>query len=426
MNVSPARLAAFNILLRIETERAFSSILLPLYESKLQPVDRGLCHELVLGALRKQLFLDRVIDEYSKGKRLDVAVRIALRLGVYQILFLDKIPQYSAVNESVQLVRRAKKSSATGFVNAVLRRVTRKIPDLGFYDQIDRLCIETSHPRWLMEKWIDEFGADDAAKIAFANNERGHQAFRLLGSVELKAFRAQPSEFVEGCYLTDQISNELMAAAQKHDVYFQDEGSQMIACSIAIPDKGRFLDLCAAPGGKTGLVSRRNSAKLDLTVAGDLHWQRVLALKENCAAQRAANVNVVQYDAEKDIPFAAESFNAVLVDAPCSGTGTIRHNPELRYFVDPADIAELSEKQLRILRNASKLVAGGGSLVYSTCSLEVEENESVCDRFLSETSGFRQVRPTVHERFVTDKGSARTFPHRDGMDGFFIAAFRRD
>lgn len=425
MRVSPARLAAFNVLLRIETERSFSSVLLPSYEAELSVVDRALCHELVLGTLRRQMYLDRVIGLYSKGKKLDDAVRIVLRLGMYQLVFLDKIPVHSAVNESVNLTHLAKKTSAKGFVNAILRRVANEEPSLAFDDDIERLTVETSHPRWLIEKWVDEFGREETELIALANNTVGDQAFRLLGATKSESFNARSSEFVDGCYLAGKVDSELLAAAERDEIYFQDEGSQMIACSIDVPNGGSFLDVCAAPGGKTGLIVTRNLSSPGKNFAGDLHWSRIRALRDNCLRQGVEKINVVQYDAESALPFCDDSFDTILVDTPCSGTGTIRHNPELRYFIDPEDFTELPDKQRRILSNASKLLKRGGTLVYSTCSLEKEENEIVCDRFVRGQVDFHAIRPNVPDRFITPGGFARTFPHRDGMDGFFIAAFRR-
>src|SRR3954453_18800972 len=152
MSVSPARVAAFKVLLRIERDRAFSSVLLPEYEARLSPQDRGLCHELVLGTLRRQIYLDRVIAHFPKGKRLDLAVRIAIRLGLYQIFFLDRVPEHSAVNESVSLVQLAGKTSAKGFFSAFLRNAIRQPPDLTYDDAIDRISVETSHPPWLIER----------------------------------------------------------------------------------------------------------------------------------------------------------------------------------------------------------------------------------------------------------------------------------
>ncbi|MFN0278417.1 MAG: 16S rRNA (cytosine(967)-C(5))-methyltransferase RsmB [Pyrinomonadaceae bacterium] len=423
MKISPARVGAFNVLLRIETERAFSSILLPLYEKNLSSSDRSLCHELTLGTLRRQIYLDRLIDFCSSEKKLDAAVRVALRLGVYQLLFLDKIPEYSAVSESVNLVQLSKKTSAKGFVNAVLRRIAKEKPEPVSSDEIDRISVETSHPRWLVEKWIGDFGFEETVRLAAANNQISSHAFRLIDKDF--QFDARRSEFVDGCYLTARIGNDLILAAERGEIYFQDEGSQMTAASVQVSKNGSVLDVCAAPGGKTGMIALRNKADLKLCVAGDLHWKRVVNLSDNCRKQGVEEVKVVQYNAENPLPFADESFVSVLVDAPCSGTGTIRHNPEIRYSLTPTDIAELPLKQLRIIANASKMVMRGGSLIYSTCSLETEENESIGEKFLNENTDFRIVEPNVPERFITDKGFARTFPDRDNMDGFFIAEFRR-
>lgn len=423
MKISPARTAAFDILLRVENERAFTSVLLPAYEEKLAAPDRRLCHELVLGTLRRQIWLDRVIDNLARGKKLDVEVRIALRLGLYQLKFLDKVPSHAAINESVTLVQRARKTSAKGFVNAILRRQVKEPVDLRYPGETDRISVETSTPTWLVEEWMSDLGAEQAEAIAKANNEVGPTAFRLIDETDPENSKwleaSRPSAFVDGCYLLLQKP----AAGNPALIYFQDEASQMVAKSIDVPQGGRFLDVCAAPGGKTGLIASRNAGSE--VFAGDLYWPRIEFLRENLRQQRAEAVDVTQYDAEKGLPFADSTFDAVLVDAPCSGTGTIRRNPEIRYFLRPDDVGALAAKQLGILTNASKLVMPGGTLTYSTCSLEREENEGVCQRFLAATTEFRVVRPKVDERFITHDGFARTFPHRDDMDGFFIASFRR-
>ncbi|MFT3745485.1 MAG: 16S rRNA (cytosine(967)-C(5))-methyltransferase RsmB [Pyrinomonadaceae bacterium] len=428
MKISPARTAAFDILFRIETERAYSSILLPLYEGELSLADRGLCHETVLGTLRKQLFLDRSIDQLTAGKKIDPQIRIALRIGIYQLKYLDRVPDHAAINESVNLVHRAKKTSAKGFVNAVLRRSLRDSIAFAYQDDVERLSIETSHPRWLIDKWVCEFGLEQTAEFARSNNETPSVAFRLIAestdSVAELLETARPSAFVPGCYITDRYSSDLLDLAEKGSIYLQDEASQMAALSVPVPKNGRFLDVCASPGGKVTLITNDNGG-MSLPVAGDLHRGRVQYLRDNCQRLMGDKVSILQYDAEKGLPFLEKSFDSVLVDAPCSGTGTIRHNPELRYRLDPRDFTTLPLKQLSILKNASKMVSPGGSLIYSTCSVEIEENEGVCERFLESSPEFDKDEPGVDERFLTEKGYARTWPHRDETDGFFIAAFRR-
>lgn len=422
MKISPARIAAFDILIRIGKERAYSSVLLPAYEEKLFAADRSLCHELVLGTLRRQLLLDREIDVLALQRKLDDEVRVALRLGLYQLRFLTKVPQYSAINESVNLVQRAKKTSAKSFVNAILRKATREKVELSFVDDIERISIEQSHPRWLIEKWAAAVGTEEAEKFAVTNNAPPPTAFRIIGEptgdVAAVLETARPSEFVDGCYI---FSSGL---PQKDSIYIQNEASQMTALAVGEFAGGRILDVCAAPGGKTGLIAERNlDAKL--IVAGDFHSHRTKFLQENCRRQ-GAEIAVVQYDAERSLPFADGTFDAVLVDAPCSGTGTIRHNPEIRYFLEPGDFAELQIKQLRILQNASKLLKKGGLVVYSTCSIEREENEDVCQRFIKNNLNFQKIEPNVPRPFITGEGFARTWPQRDNMDGFFIAAFMKE
>ena len=428
MNISPSRLAAFEILEKIELEGAFSSNLLPIYEESLSEKDRALCHELTLGTLRRQMYLDRVIELFSKSSKLDTPVLISLRLGLYQLLFLDRVPDYSAINESVELVKQSKKRSASGMVNAILRRVTREEPVLKFRDEIEQIAVETSHPRWLIDRWIFQFGADEAFEIAAGNNSVPQVAFRRTNihhELVDDLPSTHPSEFVDACLLADRITPELWHLEQKHAIYFQDEASQMVAASIELKSGGKFLDVCASPGSKTTAIAINSNSISANLIAGDILDRRIGFLRQNCEDQGVPGVNVVQYDALVDLPFAENSFDAVLVDAPCSGTGTIRHNPEIRYHLRPADLTDLPHKQLKILRNASNMVKSGGTLVYSTCSLEREENEGVCEDFLASQTNFIVSKPRVPERFIGPDGFARTFPHQDNMDGFFIAAFQK-
>ena len=424
MSISPARLAAFRSLLAIETEGAFSSDALAAVEPELGEKDRSLCHELVLGSLRRQIYFDRLIDKLARGKKLDPVVRISLRLGIYQLLFLNKVPDYSAINESVELVRRAKKVSATGFVNAILRRLTRERVEPDHTDETDQVVLMTSHPRWLIERWTKEFGLDSTRQIAVANNEIPPIAFRATnktGAIELDHF-GKKSEVVAGCYLPNGISTELRELEAYGNIYFQDEASQMVASTVRVSSGGRLLDICASPGSKTGHIAYNSTGMI---VAGDVRTNRVSLLCDNLSRQGVDSVFVCQHDATRGLPFADSSFDIVLIDAPCSGTGTIRHNPEIRYRLGPEDFKRHADKQLTILKNASKLVKIGGRIVYSTCSIERVENEDVIQGFIAESSSFELLPPNVNRQFITDEGFARTFPHRDNMDGFFIADIKR-
>lgn len=428
MNVSPARSAAFDALLRIEKDAAFSSVVLAQVADRLSQKDKALCHEIVLGVLRRQIYVDRLIDHFVTKGKLDTEVRLALRIGIFQLLFLDKVPAYSALNESVNLVQRVKKSSAKALVNAILRRVSRDEVNFDYADELERISVETSHPRWLIEKWTTDFGSDEAEAVAKANNHHPKLTFRYAAKSTAKVLKPKEnwvkSDFVDGCFFAERMDAELLRLAESGDIYFQEEASQMVAVSVDLDKSALFLDVCAAPGGKTTLIASRAGSTAKLIVAGDLHWHRVEFLRDNCRKQ-GSDVSVLQYDAISALPFPDASFDAVLLDAPCSGTGTINHNPEIRYSIEPTDIAELSQKQLQILTNASKLVKPGGRFYYSTCSMEREENEAVISLFLDENAGFEVKRPNMNPRFLTPDGFARTFPHRDAMAGFFLAVLQR-
>lgn len=396
MNISRARTAAFDILMRIEKDGSFSSALLPQFEEVLSEKDRALCHELTLGVLRRKLYLDAIIDSLSKGKRIDLEIRVSLWLGLFQLIELDRIPAHAAIDESVNLVLRAKKRSAKGFVNAVLRTFQRDPLVPQFDNSIEELCITTSHPQWLVERWIGQFGFEQTEGLCKANNERPVAAFRILQAEN------------------GQSGND--------NIYFQDEGSQLVANAVIAEGGKLVLDVCAAPGGKTTMIAGGGATRI---TAGDVHPNRIRLLSETCERLRCTNVDIVRFNATQKFPFSALSFDTVFVDAPCSGTGTIRHNPEIRYSLTYSDIQELSRKQLTILQNASEQVRKGGELVYSTCSLEREENELICEDFVRANPQFTQSEPRVPDRFLTPGGFARTFPQRDQMDGFFIAVFER-
>ncbi len=436
MAISPARLAAYDILLKIELGNGSSSELLAESAEVLGDRDRTLCHELTLGTIRRQMFLDAAVAQKTKKQKMDIEVVIALRLGLYQLLFLDRVPDYSAINDSVELVRRAKKTSAKGFVNAILRRFTREKPDLAFADEIERISIETSHPRWLLEKWIGLFGFEMATSIAWANGIQPPTAFRptararklgvaIEDGIDSASFNTSRS--VADCYLTDRMPPELRRLEEEHLIYFQDEASQMVGSLVNLYEGHRILDVCASPGSKTGQIRAAglNGANPPLIVAGDISRKRAEFLKRNTAAQGLTDANVLQYDAETELPFADGVFDVILVDAPCSGTGTIRHNPEIRYRLTPDDFALHANRQKRILSNAARVLSPTGVLIYSTCSLETEENEEVVNAFLDGHSDFKTVRPRLPEAFITERGFARTFPSRDDMDGFFVAVLTR-
>jgi len=429
MKLSPSRVAAFEILCRIDARHEFSSSLLNDSELKLSDKDSRLCHELVLGTLRRQILLDRYIDALTQSRKLDAEVRIILRLALHQLYFLDKIPDHAIVNEAVGLTGRARKSSARGLVNAVLRSAIRKKPEVVFEDDLERLSIETSHPKWLLEKWSCQFGFERARDLAIANNQEPKLYFRKTPVSINTSMPLVGKKFdrVRGCYIAEAISVELRRLVEDGMIYIQDAGSQLVANAIDIDSGERFLDVCASPGGKTMAVVTNALSNDQQNIgffAGDISSRRIKILADTIARQQG-NSKIVQYDASVSMPFEESSFDHVLIDAPCTGTGTIRHNPEIRYFIQPSDFGRMQQTQIAILNNAADIVKKGGRLIYSTCSLEREENEDVCEHFMNERSNFRQLSPRIPERFVTKDGYGRTFPPHDDIDGFFIATFER-
>ena len=437
-SISAARLAAFEILRRVE-DGAYASVLLTAGAESLEPLDRALAHELVLGVLRRQLWLDRLIEFYANRKigGMDAGVRIALRLALYQLRFLSRIPASAAVNESVNLVHYARLRSATGMVNAVLRRAVREPavdPAAAIDDPVERIAVETSHPAWLIQRWREAFGPEEALQFARANNEAAPVAFRVVANraeemevcdhLRLAGATLVQSRIAKHAWRVTGAGKLLAELVESGAIYLQDEASQLVATAVGAQPGDRVLDLCAAPGSKTTHIAdrARDSASI---VAGDLHGHRLRTVLETAQTQRLTSIRGLVLDGSSSLPFVESSFDRVLVDAPCSGTGTLRRNPEIRWRITPTDIADLSRRQVQLLKNASRAVRPGGLLIYSTCSVEAEENEGVAQTFLENSNSFTPTELALEKSLLTESGAARTWPHRDGTDGFFIRAFRR-
>jgi len=353
--MSPARIVAFEILLAAE-RGGYASDLLAARTADLASRDAGLASEIVLGVLRYQAQLDYLIEYYSgkSATRLDQPVRAALRMGIYQLRYLDRIPTHAAVSESVDLIKRARKTSAAGFANAVLRKVDRAPVAW------PARPVELSHPAWLLERWERQYGLEAATAIAEANLRT-------------------PETYVNP--VTGRI---------------QDVGSQSIVPLLNLERGQSFLDLCAAPGNKTAQALECGVR----AIACDIHPRRLAPLK-------ALGVDLVVLDGTDPLPF-NRPFDRILVDAPCSGTGTLAHNPEIKWRLRPADLAGLHAGQVALLERARAVLAPGGLLVYSTCSLEREENQDVV--------------ATLPPALVIE--TMQRIPGRDPGDGFFAAVIK--
>lgn len=443
MSVTPARAMAFEILLRVELEDSYAAELLhSATYAALSPADHGLATELVMGVLRWRSLLDERIAKASSQKltKLDAEVLTALRLGVYQLAFLDRIPARAAIHESVELVKRARKRSAVPFANAVLRKVAASA-GMQAIDQVQDtrtkqlIARETAHPEWLVERWVTEFGVNTARGICVYDQSIPPTTIRLRSISAEDALRSEGLRFEAGAFLS--TARRLVAgdvtkstAYAEGKVTIQDEASQLVA---ALLGRGsRILDCCAAPGGKTWAVADRNP-NVEI-VAVELHAHRVELLRKRVTAP---NVKVLHSDI-RDLPVGV-LFDRVLVDAPCSGTGTLARNPEIKWRLRASDLADLHAKQVAITHASMRQVAVGGRLIYSTCSLEPEENEGVIKALLRTNPSYR-VLPAFEEvkalrqsgDVVTDdlaslvKGDfVRTVPGVLPCDGFFVAVLER-
>jgi len=354
--IAAARLLAFDILRKVEAG-GYASDLLLTHSAALDSRDAGLAAELVFGVLRYRAQLDFLITHYAgKPRKLDLEVRLALRLGIYQLRYLERVPAHAAVKESVELVKHARKTSAAPFVNAILRQVDR--------DPIawPTREIELSCPEWLLARWESAYGAEAAAAIA-------------------RAALIEPEKYVRISPSGDRT---------------QDIGSQSIVPLLELSAGQTFLDLCAAPGNKTAQALEAGVN----AVACDLHFHRLVQMKP-------LTPNLVTLDATRSLPF-SRPFDRILVDAPCSGTGTLARNPEIKWRLTPADLTDLAARQAALLANAMAALGPNGTLVYSTCSLEPEENEGV-------------VATQPAARIVQ---KMQRLPGRDPGDGFFAAVIK--
>jgi 16S rRNA (cytosine967-C5)-methyltransferase len=477
-SVSPARAAAYDILLRVNDGGYSANLLASIPESALSRTDRGLTHEIVLGVLRWQKLLDYYIERYSKRRvsALDLPVVIALRMGLYQLMKLTRVPARAAVTESVNMVKRARVSSAAPMVNAVLRSAARNLndhPDTTISDPLERLAVEQSHPRWMLERWERELGRWRASGLSAANNEPSAVVFRInpLRGSQTDALDMLASEGVEvsssvlapGAFVVKAGGGVAASqAARSGRIYLQSEASQLAGLLLDARPGQAVLDLCAAPGSKTTHIAALTLNRSDI-VACDIHPRRLAALTANCERLGVTSVNAVAADVT-DPPFVEgfQKFDRVLVDAPCSGTGTLRENPEIKWRLDQAALGSLAELQLRLLQSGARALAAGGKLVYSTCSMEPEENEDVVGRFLAGSTDFHvlnaeaEIRklaraasnsvragPEAHSAsevamweplvrtagegsLTTREGYLRTYPDIDLTDGFFVALLEKN
>jgi 16S rRNA (cytosine967-C5)-methyltransferase len=446
---APARTAAYHALRAVLNQKQDLPAALVHSRRALEDErDRALAAEVVTGTMRWLRSLDFLIEHFAKRpiRKLDAEVATILRLSVYQLLHLDRVPASAVVDDAVDLVRAARKPSATGFVNAVLRALLRQRHKLPLPARPDStspeaqrayLGITHSHPDWLVDRWLARHGFDASESWTRFNNQTPALALRvntLRASAEeaMRALEADGVETARARYAPDGlivVSGNPLRRPADGLVVVQDEASQLVPLIVSAQPGERVLDLCASPGGKTTAMA---AAMRDTgtVVASDVRARRMDLLRHAVQASGARSIHVVRVDSTGLLPFRAE-FDRVLVDAPCSGLGTIRRDPDIRWRRTEADLPPLAARQRELLTRAAATVRAGGRLVYATCSSEPEENEQVVDAFLAANAGFALVdlagEPLAEavKPLIDREGMFRTLPFRDGLEAFFAAALRR-
>jgi 16S rRNA (cytosine967-C5)-methyltransferase len=401
-----ARGAAYQVVLRVFEDDAYADRVLRSAAAELDTRDRALAQRLAFGTVQRVRTLDHAIGTLGKRpvRKLDPPVRAALRLGAYQLGFTD-VATHAAVNESVELVRRARLERAVAFTNAVMRRLSEGIAPLLASlteDTPEAAALKHSYPDWVAELWWDELGRDDALALMRVQNEPPERVVRI-NSRKARTIAGTPDPDVPGAWHVDRVDEEAIAAGL---IWPQSRGSQLAGLAVGAREGERTLDLCAAPGGKATQLEGD-------VVAVELHPGRARELEENCRRLGADNVTVVNADATA-LPAELTGFDRVLVDAPCSGLGVLAARPDLRWRAEP-----LPELQLELLRVAAERVKPGGTILYSVCTMSSAENETVVDAsgLTPQPLGeeWPQFRHPRRPEFLL------TLPHVHGTSGFFIA-----
>jgi 16S rRNA (cytosine967-C5)-methyltransferase len=438
MAVDRVREKALRVMVEVMEKKAYSNLALDdvLKDHRLKDLDKAFISELVYGTLRFLKTLDRMISHFSKIKLKKISPWILniLRMGVYQILYM-RVPSSAACDESVNLARRFGHHASAGFVNGILRNVVKnheKVP-------IDTLEDQYSFPEWLVQKWMEDFGENFTVDLMKALNQRPEITIRgNLLKIDLERLKEELKKegvsFEKGKYIEEALTIkgaaiENLASFTQGYFYVQDESS-MIAVKVLDPKPGeKVLDVCAAPGGKASYSASLMNNKGSL-LAGDIHPHRVLLLEENFKRLGVQIAKTQVIDGTFYLDSFKDQFDKVLADVPCSGLGIIRRKPEIKWEKTKEDVANITEIQKKILQNASSYVRLGGVLVYSTCTLNKEENENIVEAFLQENQNF--IPDPLHPYLPKDlevqekqQHHITLYPNIQGVDGFFISRLKR-
>lgn len=440
-----SRYQAMQILEKVEKSGSYSNLLLneAIQKNQLSPADARLMTELVYGVLQRKLTLDYYMAAFlKKNQKVDSWVKSLLRLSIYQMAFLDRIPVHAILFEAVEIAKKRGHAGISKFVNGVLRTADRKgfpaVEDIA--DPVERLSIQYSFPKWMIESFVQELGEEETAALGESLLMPSHSSARVntkmismqeaLDVMEEEGFFVQQSELSPEGIVSESGHFASSVLFKEGKLTIQDETSMLVAPALQVEPHHQVLDACAAPGGKTTHIASFLSKEAGGNVTAlDLHKHKVKLIEENAERLHVGNVvKGLEQDARKvGETFVDETFDRILVDAPCSGLGLMRRKPDIRYTKKPQDLNQLHQIQVDILNNVAPKLKSGGLLVYSTCTITKEENQQTVEAFLREHKDFEQEEVFVQgpARNCLEDDNLVIYPHDFESDGFFISALRK-
>ncbi len=439
------RETALDILEAVEKNQSYSNLLLNQYikRNNLDEKDIGLLTELTYGCIQRKMTLDFYLSPFiAKNKKIESWVRQLLRLTLYQMVYLDRIPERAAIYEAVEIAKKRGHKGISGLVNGILRSIQREgLPSFqSIEDRIERLSVETSHPYWLVDRWIELFGYDETLKMCQLNLTAPIMTARVnltrttveqcLELLEDEGFTVKRSSIIPEAIYCLKGNLALSKAFREGYITIQDESSMTVAHALGAKESEVILDACAAPGGKTTHIAEKLN-KTGQVISLDLHDHKVKLIQENAARLNLPNIEAKTLDSRLvQNHFEQESFHRILLDAPCSGLGVVRRKPDIKYTKKESDLLQLKKIQKTLLESVSVLLKKDGILVYSTCTIDPEENQQVIQEFLQEHPEFIRD-TTLSERMPSEirpyikNGEIQILPQHFNSDGFYIACLRK-
>jgi 16S rRNA (cytosine967-C5)-methyltransferase len=439
------RETALELLETIEKNQSYSNLILhhAIEKNKVPKKDVGLLTELVYGTLQRKMTLDFYLNPFlQKSKKLDKWVPYLLRLTLYQMEFLDKIPDHAAINEAVEIAKKRGHKGVAGFVNGVLRNIQREgLPSVSnIQDPIERVSVATSHPYWLVERWSKQFGLDKTKEMCELNLLAPTQTARVnqslitrdeaLSLLREEGYSVEPSAIIPESIHCLQGNIAASNTYKEGFLTIQDESSMLVAYALGVTQNEKILDACAAPGGKSTHIAEKLKGT-GMVYSLDLHEHKVKLIKENADRLRLENIEAQALDSRKVAEhFVNQQFDRILLDAPCSGLGVMRRKPDMKYTKKEEDLSRLQTIQLDLLKAVSPLLKKDGILVYSTCTVDQEENEAVVRTFLETNPefegdlGWKERMPEAIQPLIQSY-DLQVFPQDFGSDGFYIAVLRK-